>query len=318
KRWSRLCESLGGRGVPSLDREFKRVHYGPVIEAFHRFASPAHLRELIEESAPPPASSRKRAGEAEAAAVAQFAARAKPFLEQAKRFGHGNRAVGGALGDFQAAANAVLALPAAGKWITWGRSKDAVAARQRLLRALPARRSLSEPLWRVLAGWLTIWAAGQLHTENGDSIAADRLDDWLLLDVLHETFRALGADNGEAWLEVEWVRGLTAHRRIAMTFDQRRRYLGMAKLLEEGIVQRVIGCNEYGGIVWFHRESFERLTEWLYVMRVVGLLMNPKLTRPERGRMATAAHNGFHQIEDIAAISEYQLERLRTLLGYFA
>jgi len=316
QRWSRLCDALGGRGVPSLDREFKRVHYAPVIAAFRAFATAETLRALLEESAPP--SPKAGANESDAmSCAAQFAAKSRAFLEQAKRFGRGNRAAAGAQADVQAAAFALLHLPASARWIAWGRTREAVAARQRLLRALPARRSLSEPLWRILGGWLALWAAGRVHAKDGDRIAADALDDWLLSETLLGTLRACGAGEQQAWYELELVRALTRHRRLAATFSRKRRYLAAARMLDDGAAQRVIGGNEYGGVVWYHRESFDALLQNLFVMRIASLLLNGKLSREERGRQAAEAHRHFTLIEDLSAVAGYRLERLKTLLEYF-
>ncbi|MDD5088398.1 MAG: alpha-amylase family glycosyl hydrolase [bacterium] len=316
RRWSRLCESLGGRGVPSLDHEFKRVHFGPLIAAFRAFASADHLRALIEETAPPSPHAGARASDA-AGAAAEFAARSRAFLEQAKHFGQGNRAVAGAQADVQAAAYALLHLPVSARWIAWGRTRESVQARQRLLRAVPARRALSEPFWRILGGWLTLWAEARLHMKDGDRIAADALDDWLLADALSDTLRACGAGEAQVWCEVELVRALTKHRRLAATFSAPPRYREAIAMLNDGAAQRVIGGNEYGGVVWYHRESFDTLLNTLFVMRIVSLLLNAKLTRAERGRQAAEAHRHFTLIEDLSAIAGYRLETLKTLLGYF-
>ncbi len=251
--------------------------------------------------------------------AAAFADQAQPFLAQALHFGDGTRLTGEIATELEAMAAVVLSLPAPSKFAAFGRTRSEREARAQLVRVLPERRSLALPFWRVLTGWLTVWPAGQL-TENGgaNSRRARYYDDWLLAETLQTTFRELGATESEAWREVELVRVLLAHSEIARTFSARRRFAGLAALLQDEAVQRLVGAHTHGGIVWFHRESWEDLARWLFVMTLVDVFADTALSKRERALRISAAQVHFQQIDDLSLVSDYQIERFQALLGYAA
>jgi hypothetical protein len=135
---------------------------------------------------------------------------------------------------------------------------------------------------------------------------------------LARVFQELGASESEAWREVDAVRALLAHGRIAQTFSAPRRFASVATMLSDVSAQRFIGCHTYGKVVWFHRESFEELIRLLYVATILYCIHDQRMTRSERAQQLTADAAAFAQIEELSLISEYQLERFRMLLGYAA
>ncbi|HEY3294766.1 MAG TPA: alpha-amylase family glycosyl hydrolase [bacterium] len=297
--WSRLCDALQGRGVPSIEREFKRVVYAPVISAFEKFASADRFKSLLESSAS------QAKGASSAARVASFVEAARPFLEQAAAIG-AVADVEESLEKLTLLTDAALCLHAPAKKMAFDRTQAHKAARDQLVRCVPARLAASESFWRVLCGWLATISV------------PDKLDTWLLSDVLQRTFRELGATESQAWYEVEQVRVLLEYHEMARSFAASRRFLGVVTMLNDPAVLRLIGAHLYGQVMWFNRESFNHLLRLLYAMTALHALADPKPAKTERARMLAASYASFTQVEDLSAISEYQLERLRVLLGYAA
>jgi glycosidase len=385
-RWSRLEQMLGGRGVPSVEREFKRIYLAPLIEAFERFCTADRLRELLGESAgketpPNPPASRGESesppvdggmkggsagkdatketspippasrGESESPPVhggtkggsagkdatketspnppasrgeseslaRSFAESARPFLEQALHFGGGKHGIETVVPELEHLVLAALHLHEPSHGVAFDRTRAQREARDHWVRCVPERRTPEARFWRILGGWLCVWGAGRLHDDaEAEARIARRVDDWLLNETLARVFQELGASESEAWREVDTVHALLAHGRIALTFSVPRRFAGLAAMLNDPPVQRLIGCHPHGGVVWFHRESLEELLRLLFVTTVLYATADEKTTRTERARQVVEDAAAFAQIEELSLISEYQLERFRLLLGYAA
>jgi glycosidase len=333
-RWSRLEQMLGGRGVPSVEREFKRIYLAPLIEAFERFCTADRLRVLFSESPPvhggtkggsageearketPPIPPTKVGGQSESLAR-QFAESAAPFLEQALRFGGGKHGVEAVVPEIERMVLAALHLHEPSHGVAFDRTRTHREARDHWVRCVPERRAPDASFWRILGGWLCVWGAGRLH-DDAEARIAQRVDDWLLCETLARVFQELGASESESWREVDAVRALLAHGRIALSFSAPRRFAGVAAMLSDPPVQRLIGCHPHGGVVWFHRESLEELLKLLFVTTVLYATADQQTTRSERARQVVEDAAAFAQIEELSLISEYQLERFRLLLGYAA
>ncbi|RPH94288.1 alpha-amylase [candidate division KSB1 bacterium] len=324
-RWSKLAEMLGGRGVPSLDREYKRVYLAPLINAFERFATADTFRALLftEEQEPESATAAgaivKEPEEVKppASPVYDFIEKARPFLEQARRYGGGTRSVDDALADLETMAEAVLRLAHPEELLPPEGKNNHRDLRDTLIRVIPERRETDARFWRVMCGFLCVWGATRLHAENETSVpAAKRMDDWLLAEALERTFIQLGANDAEANREVETVRAAVTHGNVARTFDAPRRFAGMIAVLDDPCVHYLIGCHSYGGAVWYHRESLDELLRLLFVLTLLDVHTNVKLTAALQEKRIADAFTAIRQIFDLSAISEYQIERFRLLLGY--
>ncbi len=89
-------------------------------------------------------------------------------------------------------------------------------------------------------------------------------------------------------------------------------------MLDDEAVRRLIGAHTHAGVVWFHRESFEKLLQLLSVATAVDVASDSAVAPADHEQRLGEAERWFSQIEDLSAISEYQIERFRTLLGYTA
>lgn len=354
-RWSKLAEALGGRGVPSVDREFKRVYLAPLITAFESFVTAQRIRDLLEEisTAPfveadretersetpphredlnteekkiptrteiPPFVVPASGEEADSAKRAQgFAESARAFLEQALQFGGGKRDIAIVIPELERMTSAVLHVDEPSHSAGFDRTRPHRDARDHWVRCVPGRRSTDERFWRIIAGWLSVWCAGRLFDDDAaDGIAARRMDDWLISETLARVFCELGSQEPDVWRDIDAVRICLAHGRIAQTFSAPRRFAAVAAMLSDPAVQRFIGCHPYQNVVWFHRESLTELLRLLFITGVLDAASDDTLTKAERARYVADAAIAFHQIEDLSVVAEFQLERFRLLLGYAA
>jgi len=204
-RWSRLEQMLGGRGVPSVEREFKRIYLAPLIEAFERFCTADRLRVLFGEgegketppvpptevggkiesppipwgdkrgvghgetkgrsSPPPPSNFPHRTGEGHQSLARSFAESAAPFLEQALRFGGGKHGVVTVVPELERMTLAALHLHEPSHGVAFDRTRAQREARDHWVRCVPERRAPDARFWRILGGWLCVWGAERLHDD---------------------------------------------------------------------------------------------------------------------------------------------------------
>jgi glycosidase len=324
-RWSRLSDKLNGRGVPSVDREFKRIYFAPLIEAFEDFTTADNFKRLIETAARSrdtdiPVSPLETTGLRRdlAAAARSFAAAAHHFIERARLADGGLRETDEVVRDLETLTALIFELQVPGKLIDFDDSTEHHFVRDHLVRAVPEKISATQSFWQVLCGFTAARSVDLLDDSMAIGKARARLDDWLLGEVLGEVFQRLGEKADEAWHEVDVIRALLSYRDIAESFDEVRRFGGLLKSLDDPVINRLAGCHAHGGTVWFHRESFEALLRWLFVGTALDAAFDEGLTPCERAEKLGQAARHFNQIDDLAAVADYQWERFKVLLSYAA
>jgi glycosidase len=267
--WTVLADRLGGRGVSSLDEVMLGLRLEPVHGALHALLDPALLESLT-----------ATAGTGRGAAtdsLAEASRRARAFLVEATTFARRSPEVtGGTLsGDveravrtFRARLDAALKLPAleARFESPWPRQARVLLAGER------------EALGGIL-GWAALEALGRVGGASNVSAAAARLFDALRVrGVLAEAAARLGLEGDDAWRAAARVRVAFAHARSAPagglavqppTFD----WLGDP---DAGWLADV---NEFEGVRYFVKESFEGLLWWMALPALLTLVAPPSLSR---------------------------------------
>ena len=266
----KLCRRLAGRPVADLDREWQRLRFAALHQALPRALNHLAAAKII--GAP------LIAEIGDLYALLSAAAGVEPPT------------VAPLLDDLEQLQNLLLRP---------GRRKAetlALAAANDLLgadAAPPAGASLTRLLpWLLLRPCLA-------------GAAANRFNDLLLAEPLAAWFaREAGADP-ELLAEIT---GLLLHH---ADFGARGRAAGadFAQLLDAAAVQRLLGCNWHEGVLWFNRERFFLLIDWLLAIATVNLAATPGAVA---ALAATAAHaEGWRQA---ARASGYRFANLRQLM----
>jgi glycosidase len=217
KPWARLCDSLGGRGVPSLDDALINLELRPVHEALRRALDPALVHMLVEAAEVPhtPGASVQK----KPAAKAQNA-----FQERAWH----------AFADLL-----TTALPAYAKFsgtragVYATEPTEMAPVLRKLLRAAtrlpalealfpekwnaPARRVIpnehpevsSTALWGPVLAWCMLQVlAESIDPENWYQIALELFDRLRLREPLAQAFHALGLEEEDGWMGAARVKVL--------------------------------------------------------------------------------------------------------------
>ncbi|MBC7186973.1 MAG: alpha-amylase [Calditrichaeota bacterium] len=263
RRYAQLEAFLNGSGVPSIEQAMRELFLRPLHEAFAKCVSAATVQQVI-------AASSADEHQKEAAVAAAVACH-REFVAEARR---------------------VLGLEGEDATVT-ARTAECFAAvlrlgelaahlqRSRSARARNAGAALAATLqdvpfaWAVLLSWLAVRDVGRLSGEEDVAMRSRSfIDDWLLGKEIVASFQQLGfaAPRAEEGLLI--VKILTSHQRwFADTTPRRgRAYRIMRRLFADEEVQQRLGVNRYQDVLWFNKERFEDLVQWLVVAGAVDAL----------------------------------------------
>jgi len=334
--WGRLCDSLAGRGVASLDDALKMALLQPIHDAVRGVMDPK-LAEVLAATGPSgdgsPAAvetARKRVGHLVAevdrylAGVAPERSAASPDLARPStpaiptQAGWGARAgVERPLAEdlFQDRLEAAQKLAAiSGDVPRPGPLTMLVDADRRTstsageVRAADRGRA-GKSSWIAILGWSAVEAIGaKRNPENPDAAAAELFDTLRLRGPLAAAFAGQGVAGEEDWRAAARLRASFAHAsRSAAPAAQRspaRASVRGATWLQDPDVAWAIGVHEYEGVSYFVKEHLERLLWWMALRDLLQAATAPK---PEHDRVALieeavrdrmrAAERGGYRVE---------------------
>jgi glycosidase len=207
--WERLCDSLGGRGVPSLDDALVNLELRPVHETLRRALDPALVHMLVEAAEVPHASSptaqKKPAPKAQNAfqerawhACAELLTSALPAYARLT----GTRPVAYSTDPTEMAPvlrkllRAAMRLPALEELFA---QKWNASARRVLPNDHPEVPSTA--LWGPVLAWCMLEVlAKAVDADNCHHIAVELFDRLRLREPLAEAFHALGLEDEDGWI----------------------------------------------------------------------------------------------------------------------
>ena len=219
KPWDRLCDHLGGRGVPDLEDALVRMELVPVHDALRRLLEPALVRGLAELSGRAPVGPEK--GKAFELQLDDFfhAAwrRSREFLRDAQSFyrGHDDQSLAVQFANpaameqrFRERVRAAMRIPALESLFPepWP-----AAAR----RVLPSHspQLTATALWGPVLAWCVLeLLAESAAAQNPERLALDLFDRLRLREPLGNAFSALGFEGEESWRVAARIKYLAADR----------------------------------------------------------------------------------------------------------
>lgn len=249
--WGKLCNCLGGNGVPSIDEEVKLIRHGALVERFAAlWDNPAVLDVLA---------SRGRTTAARQKMTAAFREKLMAFLTELAR-------EAGTAGEVETVAEAILARMSA-------RVKPPVTVSGATGERVPETPTVpvEEHFDRLIHGCLAVMSeTGRL---GGAEDYSSRSAEWFvtlglrraLVDILR-TACGIGDEAasraGRAGLLVEVLLELGEDR--PNTPDALRQCL--ARLFADRKAARLLGVHRSGGTDWFVQEPFETLVGWMLTL----------------------------------------------------
>ncbi|MBW2121525.1 MAG: hypothetical protein JRH07_06705, partial [Deltaproteobacteria bacterium] len=180
-----------------------------------------------------------------------------------------------------------------------------------------AEMDLKSPFWRVSLAWLVLRHAGGMMCGYGGAWQnASWIDEWILGKIIGQTFQSLGCDETRAWQETDLVRILVFH---CDWFARRREETRsrLKGLFYESEVQLFLQFNWYDNVLWFHKERFAELTDWLFLVSVIELVAGKTRMDRKTAEGLMERHRIMEELRREAASSGYRVEGMLDRLNRF-
>jgi hypothetical protein len=161
-------------------------------------------------------------------------------------------------------------------------------------------------------GWLFVRALGRVAGQDGyEERSRSWIDEWKLGRAMSDALRELGLNEAGAASAVALIKILTTWQNWHRMPLEDAGGLAFKQVLENALrdedVRAYLGVNRYRDILWFNKESFERLVWWL--MRVAYVGLDGAVTPEAQARLAEA-YRVAQALLRAEQQSEYQLEKL--------
>jgi glycosidase len=293
--WGKLCDSLNGKGVPSIDEALQHLRLRPLHEALRHTISPHHIADIAaaasealatldHEPALPAIGERNTLipVEPEVPAldprIAAFLDHAQLFYERwLENLTHEDRELLLSSHSASISASATIAceqqyrldcealMLAAVQLPTLERQFSTIwpAKRNEVLPGTP--QSHREATWAPVLAWIVLRS---LPRPQGAAASFDRLQ---LRNALAETFATLGLQGDDPWRAAARVRLQLLHPPTATST------LHSSTLWNQPDVRWLTGVNLSDGNTWFNKEQFEALVVW----REIPALLEATTSQPE-------------------------------------
>ena len=124
----------------------------------------------------------------------------------------------------------------------------------------------------------------------------------------------MGLDEPAAARAVAIIRQATSHQDWYTTPGMEETTRLLESLLSDRAMQQLLGVNRYQGTLWFDKGAFERLLWWMLTIAVVAIASDSDQAPAAAATAMAAAHATVKQLQDAAASSGYQVEKLLSIV----
>jgi glycosidase len=300
-QYAQLNAYLNGRGVPEIRETLQELFLRPVHHPFRELVNPDMFNRLMQ------ARLSADDGEIDEHLLDEIEGKMLNLLREARRFAHGEENEQPVAREVRHEIAAILALPALGSHYPLPGAKHYNAAVKSFLSHLGKEPSK----WICMFAWAILHGLGKVvQADDSEEISRSWIDEWLLGRILAGVAQQMGQDEPSAWRIVATVNLLTRQQgwfsgKIAQTPGQI-----LSAWLEDSEIQSYLGINRYQDVLWYNKESFENLLEWMMFLAVVGVSGNPELSASQVVEQIVAFHNVIGKIRLAGSRSAYQVEKL--------
>jgi hypothetical protein len=157
-------------------------------------------------------------------------------------------------------------------------------------------------IWNGLLSWLFVHGLGQISAmKNTAELSRSWIDEWLLGKIIVNTLRDLGIEDQAADQTLNAVQIMTTHQALFEGSETEQPEQILTPLLRDNDVQVFMGVNRYQDVLWFNKEGYGRLLEWLMVLPTA--LDVDQAMLDKRARTIEVLHKACDT-------SDYKVERL--------
>jgi hypothetical protein len=300
-QYAHLAAYLDGRGVPSIDEAMKELFLQPIHLAFKELVNADLLRRLVAARVTEPDA------QLDAELVGEVEQKAARLLSEIKRLTQGTGDEAAIAREMRQNLQTILQLPILGTRVPSPESPAYAEAAEHL------KANLDDDLaiWGSMFGWCFVHSLGKVaQAANFDQQSRSWIDEWLLGKIMASALTDLGLTGADAWRAVAVIKLLTSHQRWFETerSKEERTYQVLEAALQDAEIQQLIQVNRWQGVLWFNKESFERLLWWMLFLAVVDAWRSASVN--EAVQQIVEHRDIVAKLVQAEEKSEYQVEKL--------
>ncbi|MGB9629816.1 MAG: alpha-amylase, partial [Thermodesulfobacteriota bacterium] len=299
--YAQMALSLNGRGTPNMEEVSKEIQLQPLQKSFKELIHADLIRRLMEARITQPQ------GQLDQILTEEIEKKMVNFLREVKQFSGGREEEVRMAREVRQKLEAILYLPIITSRYSRLQPKGVKAVAEYLHRGLDD--SLST--WATLFGWLFIHSIGKIVEQRDFIERSDRwIEEWRLGKIIGDVFRELGIEERSTLRSLILIKLLTRHQRW---FEEETAFEVLEKLFKESEARQFLGVNQYEGIWWFNKESFEELLWWLMLISAIEIGFDPLRPINEMMKKLERCWSLIEKIQEAEAHSEYQVKKLLSI-----
>ncbi len=301
--YAQLNSYLDGRGVPSIDEALKELFLRPIHQKFTALMNADTIQRLFASKV------RGKKRKIDIIILDEIETKYLELLNEVKNFTASNQDETAVASDVRNEMEMILQLENPDKRLASSRSKN-------LKNALTFRsNSLSHDLLEcsILFGWTLVRHLGRLATdEDYEAQSRSWIDEWLLAKIITPIFHDLGFDDQQSLQAILLIKILTSHQNWFKTNKEKKglAYRIFKKLLEDQDVQQFLQVNRYQDVLWFNKETFEKLVGWLFEIALIAIIKDKICSQKELVSMVIEKFEIIERWQEAEKESSYQIEKL--------
>ena len=163
--------------------------------------------------------------------------------------------------------------------------------------------------WALLRHLACVFAEDKTKHET-----SDWMEDWLIDPLLAESLKESGRDGQQALLDSQLLKGMLNYSDLLCLPKVGERANRLETLFKDQILHDYLGVNEYEGVTYFSKESFERLMRALFFASTIDLVAEGKLKEARLGKKIKKWYANLEKILTTAEKAGYRTKETITAL----
>ena len=296
-QYGHLAAYLNGRGVPSIEEALREVFLQPVHHPFKELVNASVFRRLMDACVPEPG------GEFDAQLMEEVEQKTVHLLREIKSLTQGAGDEMAIAQEMRHKLGAVLQLQIAD-------------CRSPIIQSAIRNPQSAIESWGTLFGWLFTHALGKVVSEEGYAERSRSwLDEWLLGRIVAGALQDFGLDEEAAWWAVTLIKSLITHQRWFASAEaapgrRSQAHRVLETWLRDGDVQQFLQINRYRDVLWFNKEAFDQLLDWMLRVATVQISTDPHRTANEVAEEIAACDDVVKHLQQAEEESGYQVGKL--------
>jgi len=304
--YGQLESLLNGKGVPNMEEALKEMLLAPIHSPFREIMNPLMLQRLVNVR-------RNGLDASQSEETANLLREAmERFLHQIKKSTEGSGDPTRIVNDLTVLLEAIVRLSSLDSSPEWNRFQKARLAVSHLRNVIPTDKGLKSSFWRVSLAWLVVCDLGRITSDRGyGQQSAAWMDEWLLGKIISQTFQSLGCDEATARRETELVKILVCHRHwFASGREKERTKSNLRALFFEQEVQQFLQFNWYENVLWFNKERYEELMNWLLEVSLFDLMAHTTVIDKHVAEGIMDRYAVIRAVSQGAVTAQYRVEAM--------